>query len=740
MATGEIRRLLGTPESVSPSFVLSRESGWKIYFLIGSVVLAGFLVVPSLRVGPLFNVIALSGALAIIFTLRRHRPEQRIPWLLVAVGQIVFVGGDIITYNYERFFGGEPPFPSLGDLFYLTVYPFLVAGILLMIRRRSPGRDRASLIDSLIIGFGVGTLSWVFLIAPYLYDPTLTVYQKVVAMAYPVMDLVLLTVAVRLGMGAGKRSAGFYLMMGSIGVLFITDVIYGWIVLHGGYDNSTGYLEAGWGLFYLLLGASALHLTTPLIETPEPEHEPTQPRLRVLLLACAALMAPAVNIVQSLRGEAVDVPIVSAAGALMFIFVLVRLNGLMVDITQYRRTARALTEAEAKYRSLVEGLPAVVYVADFGEQGDFTYVSPQIESVLGFRPDEFQTAAFWKGRIVPEDRARAVDAELRLAAGNTRLEVEYRILGKDGREVWIREDADAVRDENGIPLYLQGVMYDVTEQKTIEQKLVKALETEKETNRIRSEFVLMINHELRTPLTSVVSGAEVIADLDLPEDDRQMIIADMLRDGRRLDGLISQMLTVARIENSGLNFSLTRTEVSSVMERIRQTADSRLYALDDAWAGDAVVNTDRDALVQLLTSLADNAFTHGASKVAIQVTPTLRFNPMHTVGVQPPQTLFFLVLDNGPGIDREFLPRAFGKFEKHSRSSGTGLGLYLARLMVEAMQGAISVHTGPTGTIMAVGIPLVSVDGPTPDSVPVLASNEHDATGASLRLPPALAE
>ena len=740
MATGELQQALPTPESLSPAFVLSKESGWKIYLLVGSLVLTGFLVIPSLRMGPLFNMIAVSGALAIIFTLGRHRPEQRIPWLLVAVGQIVFVCGDIITYNYERFFGGEPPFPSLGDLFYLSVYPFLIAGIMLMIRRRSPGRDRASLIDSLIIGFGVATLSWVFLIAPYLHDPTLTVYQKLVAMAYPVMDLVLFTVAVRLGMGAGKRSVGFYLMMASIGILFVTDAIYGWIVLHGGYDNTTGYLEAGWGMFYLLLGAAALHLTTPMIETPEPEHEATQPRRRILLLACAALMAPTVNIVQSLRGEAVDVPIVAAAAALMFIFVLMRLNGLMVDISQYRKTARALTEAEARYRSLVEGLPAVVYVADFGEQGDFTYVSPQIESVLGFTPEEFQTAAFWRERIIPEDRARAVDAELRLAGGNARLEVEYRMLGKDGQQVWIREDADAVRDENGIPLYLQGVMYDITEQKTIEQKLVKALATEKETNRIRSEFVLMINHELRTPLTSVVSGAEVLADFGLTEDDRQMIIADMLRDGRRLDGLISQMLTVARIENSGLNFSLTRTEVSRVLERIRQTADSRLYALDDAWAGDAVVQTDREALVQLLTSLADNAFTHGASKVAIQVTPTLRFHPMLTVGTQPQQTLFFLVLDNGPGIDREFLPRAFEKFEKHSRSSGTGLGLYLARLMVEAMQGAISVHTGPTGTIMAVGIPLVSVDGPPGDADPSLNGNGLATTHRSQRLSPVLAE
>ena len=85
---------------------------------------------------------------------RMNHPRQRLPWYLVATGQALFVAGDVITYNYERFFGNAPPFPSIGDLFYLSVYPFLIAGVLMLVRRRSPGRDRASLIDSLIIAVG----------------------------------------------------------------------------------------------------------------------------------------------------------------------------------------------------------------------------------------------------------------------------------------------------------------------------------------------------------------------------------------------------------------------------------------------------------------------------------------------------------------------------------------------------------------------------------------------------------
>ncbi len=597
---------------------------WLTYLVVGTLVLLAFLLVPGLRLGPIFNLIALSGALVIVTAMRKHRPGHRLPWLLVAIGQVLFVAGDVITYNYSRFFGTDPPFPSIGDLFYLSVYPFLVAGILLLVRHRSPGRDRASLIDSLIVGIGVGTISWVFLISPYVVDPTLTIVEKLVAMAYPLMDLILVTVAVRLAVGAGRRSSAFHLLMGSIAVLFVTDSIYGWIVLHGGYDNTTGYLEGGWGLFYLLMGAAALHPSTHLFDEPAAEVEPKQPRRRLLILAAASLLAPCINFAVSFR---VQTKVTAAAAAITFALVLVRLNGLMVDITEYRRTARALREAENKYRSLVEGLPAVVYIAEFGEDGDFTYISPQIETILGFTQKEFAAASVWRQRIVPEDRAIAVGAELGVLRGEGRLQCEYRIVGKDDTLVWIREEADAVYDENGKPIYLQGVMYDITKQKNIEEQLVKALEAEQETNRIRSEFVLMINHELRTPLTSVVTGAELLRSNGMAEKDRQELVEDMVRDGNRLDDLISQMLTVARIENRGLSYTLRRTTVRNVLDRLRRAGNSASSTIKgDSLAAEAI-HTDPQALVQLLLSLTDNAHTHGATQVEIEV---VRVSSVHS--------------------------------------------------------------------------------------------------------------
>src|SRR3972149_958684 len=100
---------------------------------------------------------------AIVVAVRLWGTEQRAPWYPFALGQAFFVAGGVITQNYERLFGTTLPFPSLGDVYYLAIYPCTIAGILMLVHRRTPGRDREGLIDSLIVAIGIGTISWVFL-------------------------------------------------------------------------------------------------------------------------------------------------------------------------------------------------------------------------------------------------------------------------------------------------------------------------------------------------------------------------------------------------------------------------------------------------------------------------------------------------------------------------------------------------------------------------------------------------
>ena len=125
---------------------------------------------------------------------------------------------------------------------------------------------------------------------------------------------------------------------------------------------------------------------------------------------------------------------------------------------------------ERRYRSLVERLPAVVYRAEFGGEGRWDYVGPQIETVLGFTVSEWLTnPQLWRERIHPDDRERALAEDERARSTGEPLSCEYRILAKDGRTVWVRDEA-VVLEETGGPI-LQGVLYDITDQKRAEEAI-----------------------------------------------------------------------------------------------------------------------------------------------------------------------------------------------------------------------------------------------------------------------------
>jgi diguanylate cyclase (GGDEF)-like protein/PAS domain S-box-containing protein len=324
-----------------------KRRGWLLYPCGGVVSLLAFLFVPGLRQGWVFNVIAVSSPVAIVIAVQMWKPEVRGPWYLFALGQMLFVAGDVITYNYDKFFGTDLPFPSIGDVLYLSVYPCLVGGLLLLTRKRNPGRDRESMIDSFIVAIGIGVLSWVFLMAPYAQDPTLRLIDKLVLLAYPLMDLMLLTVAVRLAIGAGRRAPSFYLMFAAAISLFITDSIYGWILLNvpDGYDNSTGYLELGWGLFYCLWGAAALHGSMRTLSQRAPDVEQRLSRPRLFLLAGASLMAPAVMLIEHQRDKMDDMPVLIGASVAIFVLVVLRMAGLVHRQEQSALREKALRNA-----------------------------------------------------------------------------------------------------------------------------------------------------------------------------------------------------------------------------------------------------------------------------------------------------------------------------------------------------------------------------------------------------------
>jgi diguanylate cyclase (GGDEF)-like protein/PAS domain S-box-containing protein len=145
--------------------------------------------------------------------------------------------------------------------------------------------------------------------------------------------------------------------------------------------------------------------------------------------------------------------------------------GVAVDITGRVRAEENLREAEQRYRTLVEQIPAVTYI-DLADDSDTSvYTSPQIERMLGYTPEEWQENKLWPERLHPDDRERVLAADERFEAGSEPFSEEYRLFAKDGSVIWVLEEAVLVRGEEGEPLYWQGVMFDITGRKEAEEQL-----------------------------------------------------------------------------------------------------------------------------------------------------------------------------------------------------------------------------------------------------------------------------
>jgi len=157
-----------------------------------------FLLPDSLLRAAVYCTLGLGMVMAVVVGTRLYRPSRPLAWYLIAAGQLSFTVGDAINYTYQWVLEVEPPYPSVADAFYLACYALLAGGLLLLVRERAPGRDVASLIDATIITTGVGLLSWVFLIGPNVRMPDLLLSQRLVSIAYPLCDVLLVAVAVRL--------------------------------------------------------------------------------------------------------------------------------------------------------------------------------------------------------------------------------------------------------------------------------------------------------------------------------------------------------------------------------------------------------------------------------------------------------------------------------------------------------------------------------------------------------------
>jgi two-component system, cell cycle response regulator len=308
---------------------------WVAYLVTGLLVVAAYYLAihlrsPAVVLVSLYCLVSASAGVAVFVGCARNLvgARARLPWLVLGGSQVVYAAADSFFYVTHYMFGNSA-FPALADPLYLGHYPLVVVGLILLIRLRNPGRDLASLLDAATVAVATALLSWLYLIGPQARADS-PMLVKLVSVAYPVMDLAMFAVALRLILGPGRRPASFMLLAGNLLAIFTADTIYVMQQLNGTY-HAGNFLDAIWLCGNLALGAAALHPTVSRVTERASAEDMKLTPVRLAVLAGAALIAPATLIVRDLLGILRDVPVIAGACAVLFLLAIARLAGLVVD-------------------------------------------------------------------------------------------------------------------------------------------------------------------------------------------------------------------------------------------------------------------------------------------------------------------------------------------------------------------------------------------------------------------------
>lgn len=379
---------------------------------------------------------------------------------------------------------------------------------------------------------------------------------------------------------------------------------------------------------------------------------------------------------------------------------------------------REAPDAETRYRTLVEQIPAVIFVALLGEGSGEAYVSPHIERTLGFTQEEWlEDPVRWYSQIHPEDRGRWSREAADLFLTGLPLRSTYRVLARDGRVVWFRCEAKMVRNEAGRPWFIHGVGFDVTDLKTVEEALRESRDelearvrqrtaelqleiaarkrTELElmrSNEDLQQFAWSASHDLQEPIRNVAVFSELLrrqykGRIDAEAD---FFLENIAEGARRMGALVRDLLEFAQVSGTTDDEDVEEIDANAVLARVLENLAA---AIDE---NQVCINSHELPRVcmreihlqQILQNLLSNAIKYrGEEAPRIDISA----RPADSTGFH-----LFAVRDNGLGIEPQYHERVFGLFKrlhKDERHPGTGLGLAICKRTVERYRGRIWVES-----------------------------------------------
>ena len=388
------------------------------------------------------------------------------------------------------------------------------------------------------------------------------------------------------------------------------------------------------------------------------------------------------------------------------------IDGLHLNITKTKELEIRLQESESRFRSLVEKSPDWIWEVD--AEGCYTYTSPYIEHLLGYKPDEVIGQTFFS--LMPGDeRARLITIfqdyikKQRVFSG-----IEHVNLHKNGNLVTLESNGSPIYNLDGQFMGYRGIHRDITVQAQT-KKIIIEKEIAELANKSKSEFLANMSHELRTPMHAILSFSNfgIKKFNSAPPEKLLSYFNKINQSGERLLALLNDLLDLSKLEAGKLEFNFRLNELTFVLkkcidEQEAQLNEKNLFIKTIYSEHNTQAEFDTVKISQVITNFLSNAikFSEQGTTLSIVIKADKLFSD---AGIS--KGLCLSITDQGIGIPDNELDTIFDKFIQSSKTKtgagGTGLGLAICKEFIDAHHGRIwAEHNPQGGSIFSFVIPL----------------------------------
>jgi len=367
-----------------------------------------------------------------------------------------------------------------------------------------------------------------------------------------------------------------------------------------------------------------------------------------------------------------------------------RIVGVRKDISDFKHAEEELKISKRRLRALIDTIPDLIWLKD--PQGVYLQCNQRFEQLYGATENIIVGKTDYN--FVSKELAdffRQKDKEAVLAGKPTINEEE--VTFPDGHKEIIETIKTPIYENNGALIGVLGIGRDITQRKKTELELIKAKEKAEESDRLKSAFLANMSHEIRTPMNGILGFAGLLKEPGLSGEQQQDFIQVIEKSGVRLLNIITDIISISKIESGIIDISISDTNINNqlqfIYDSLKLDADRKKLKLFFKCALDedeAIITTDSEKLYGILSNLVKNAIKY-TDKGEIEFGYVVKGGAME-----------FYVKDSGIGIPKEKIGVIFERFiqadisDKMARQ-GVGLGLAISKAYVEMLGGKIWVES-----------------------------------------------